>query len=124
MHRTPRRRETRRDRGAQGAWIRDPKGKNETPIAELVPEALDRDSHVRGHPAGPRLLILDVGDEILRREAVEPMLDFEPGSVLFEEFAGEATEGGRLDRASRSITAPEGSLPGSPARAPRSRDPA
>ena len=88
----------------------------EAPVADLVAEALDDDRLVGGDDPGRRLLLAQVGDEVLGRAAVEVVL----GGQLLRARAQTASRAkapiARPSSAGRPIPSPfqNGTAPGTP----------
>ena len=85
----------------------------EPPVADLVAEALDHDRLVGGDDAGRRLLLAQVGDEVLGGAAVEVVLLGELLRVGADRLAGEgADRPAELGRAADPVALPEGDRAG------------
>ncbi len=85
------------------------------PVSDLVPEALDDDRLVGGDDAGRRLLLLQIGDEVGSRPAVEVVLARQHLRVGGYGLAGEGADRlAELGRAPDSVTAPERDRAGDP----------
>ena len=81
----------------------------EAPVADLVAEALDHDRLVGGDDAGRRLLLAQVGDEVLGGAAVEVVLGGQLGRLARDRLAGEgADRPAQLGRAADPVALPEG----------------
>ena len=98
----------------------------EAPVADLVAEALDDDRLVGGDDAGRRLLLAQVGDEVLGGAAVEVVLGGQLGRLARDRLAGEGADrpararpGGRSRR--RARTGPRRAAPGAGVTITRSR---
>ena len=80
----------------------------EAPVADLVAEALDDDRLVGGDDAGRRLLLAQVGDQVLGRAAVEVVLGRQLLRVGAHRLAGEgADRPAELGRAADAVALPE-----------------
>ena len=89
------------------------------PVADLVAEALDDDRAVVGHGARGLALLVEVLDEVRRRERVEGVVVAQPlGGLLRREVADLADErperAAELDRAAGPVAVPERHLAGLP----------
>ena len=81
----------------------------EAPVADLVAEALDDDRLVGGDDPGRRLLLAQVGDEVLGGAAVEVVLGGQLGRLAGDRLAGEgADRPAELGRAADPVALPEG----------------
>ena len=80
----------------------------EAPVADLVAEALDHDRLVGGDDAGRRLLLAQVGDEVLGGAAVEVVLAGQLLGVARDRLAREgADRPAQLGRAADPVALPE-----------------
>ncbi len=81
----------------------------ESPVADLVAEALDDDRLVGGDDAGRGLLLAQVGDEVLGGAAVEVVLGGQLGRVAVDRLAGEGADRlAQLGGAADPVPLPEG----------------
>ena len=81
----------------------------EAPVADLVAEALDHDRLVGGDDAGRRLLLAQVGDEVVGGARVEVVLGGQLGRLARDRLAGEgADRPAQLGRAADPVALPEG----------------
>ncbi len=81
----------------------------EPPVADLVAEALDDDRLVGGDDAGRRLLLAQVGDQVLGGAAVEVVLGGQLHRLAADRLAGEgANRAPQLGRAADPVALPEG----------------
>ena len=80
----------------------------QSPVADLVAEALDHDRLIGGNDAGRGLLLAQVGDEVLGGEPVEVVVAGEVGRVGGDGLARELPDRpAELDRAADPVAAPE-----------------
>ncbi len=82
------------------------------PIADLVAEPLDHDGAVVGHDPGRLRLLVEVGDDVAGREAIEPVVVHQPfdGDVVADRphLALERAEcPAELQRPPRAVAVPE-----------------
>ena len=89
----------------------------EPPVADLVAELLHHQRLVGGHDPGRRLLLAQVGDQVLGGAPVEVVLVRERLGLLADRLAGEgADRAAELRRAPDPVAAPERHRPGHPGR--------
>ena len=91
---------------------------DDAPVAELVAEPLDDEGAVGGHVPGRLLLVVDEGDEVVRRELVEAA-DPHPGVCLSDGGRGDLTgeladRAAELGGAAEAVALPERHPPGLP----------
>ncbi len=81
----------------------------EAPVADLVAEALDHDRLVGGDDPGRRLLLAQVGDQVLGGAAVEVVLGGQLLRLARDRLAGEGADRlAQLGRAADPVALPEG----------------
>ena len=88
----------------------------EAPVADLIAEALDDDRLVGGHDPGRRLLLAQVGDEVLGGERVEVALGGQLRRARLETASRAKAPIARPSSAGRPIPSPfqKGTAPGAP----------